>query len=121
MNKKTQQIINEREKFRNQLTSPLVGDYVKFPDGQYKRFTHDWGPDHGLQVTNYFGKGGDFYLLNNGYASYSGGLDPRIPYSKLKLSEEKKEGTFWVFKDDLAMAHNGIYFMLDCKVWNFIE
>jgi len=117
MNKKTPKIIEEREEMRKNLTGLLVGDYVKYPDETYKRFTHDWGCDFGIQVTRHFGNVGGFYLCRSGYASYSGGLDSSIPYSKLKLTEEKKEGTFWLFKDDLHIANNGVEFMLDCKVW----
>jgi len=119
INEKTQKMIEEREERRKGLTGPLVGDYVKYPDGQYKRFTHDW--DDGIQVASYFGNGGSFYLQSNGVASYSGGLNSAILYSKLKLTEEMKQGSFWVFKDDLHMAHNAIDFMLDCKVWLYNE
>lgn len=119
MTPKTQKMIETREEIRKGLThGPLVGEYVKYPNGTYKRFTHAW--DDGIQVANYFGNGGSFYLQSNGFASYSGGLDSAIPYSKLKLTEEIKQGSFWLFIDDVHRAYNGIDFMLDCKVWNFI-
>ena len=115
INEKTQKMIEEIEKRRNNLAGPLVGDYVKYPDGTYKRFSHAW--DDGIQVTCYYGNGGSFFLCSNGKASYSGGLDPSIPYPKLKITEEIKEGLFWVFKDDVHMAFNGVHFNMDCKVW----
>jgi hypothetical protein len=53
--------------------------------------------------------------------SYSGGLAPTIPLTKLVLTDEVKKGMIWFFSRDNHTAHNGIDFSIDFRVYNVIE
>ena len=62
-------------------TGPQVGDFIVMPDGTERRVAHDWGKDIGLQPTS-GGPDRSFYL-GDGYASFSGSLDPIISHADL--------------------------------------
>lgn len=96
---------------RSAKTVPLVGDFVKMPDGKIERFSHDWGDR--LQTC----EGGSFYLNASGRAGFSGALNPSIPVSQIMAIPEQMEGNFWTFHHDYAEAHNDVYFKIPCKVW----
>lgn len=85
----------------NAILKPRVGDYIIMPDGTYERFSYDW--DTGLQTS----PGGSFHL-GDGYASFSGGLNPVIPNESILPTDLKMVGDFW-------MAHNG-YLCASCGV-----
>jgi len=93
--------------------TPRVGDYVIMPDGSYERFSYDWYDC--IQTCNE----GSFYL-GNGYASMSGGLNAGIPYEKLEITLEQKEGNFWFFHNDYHTAHYGIGITALCRVYRVI-
>jgi len=94
----------------NTRNGPRVGDFVIMPDLTYQRFSHDWGDS--IQTS----EGGSFYL-GEGYASFSGGLNPSVPKSRLVLTDEIREGSFWFFHHDFMRAHNGVYFTAPCRVY----
>jgi hypothetical protein len=98
------QILAERVNLYDQIEGPRVGDYLLYPDGSYRRFSHDWGED--IQVT--CGKYGGSFYLGNGYVSYSGALDPAIPKDELVETGQYKKGRFWFFDRDYARAGGGI-------------
>ena len=95
------------------IKGPRVGDFCIFPDGTVTRFTHDWGDSIQTMSLNF---AGSFYL-GYGYVSYSGGLDPSIPKSKIKELDEKRDGSFWLFHHDHHIAHNDISFLAPCRVY----
>jgi|GEM_PF-5726157 len=95
---------------------PAVGDYVIMPDGDYRRFTYDWGDD--IQTTSGCGNE-SFYLTAGGAMDYSGGLDDAIPKAQLIHCEEYKPGTVWFFHHDDHRAHNGVYVQVPCRVYRF--
>jgi len=115
--KKDLEILKERLKLFNTFDDvPRVGDYLKLKNGNYTRFTHGW--DTGIQV----GGGSSSYYFNpSGTFSYSGSLDPAIEYKRIIKTKEKRSGKIWFFKDDWAMAHNGIYFEIEFRVYKLIE
>jgi hypothetical protein len=90
---------------------PLVGDFVKMPNGKLERFAYDWGDS--LQTC----EGGLFYMNARGGASFSGSLNPSVPLNQIVVIPEQMEGLFWTFHHDHVEAHNGIYFRIPVKVW----
>lgn len=94
------------------VSGPRVGDYVVFPDGSTNRFSHDWGDS--MQTS----PGGSWYL-GDGYASFSGALDPTISKDLLTDTGATKPGMFWFFSHDYARAHNGIGVSVLCRVYEY--
>lgn len=95
-----------------------VGDWCRMPDGELRRFTHDWGDE--LQTnTPQFGLG-SFYF-GDGYMSYSGALDPAVPRSQLRKTAETKPGVIWFFHHDHQRAHNGVYCEVSCRVFEVVS
>jgi hypothetical protein len=95
---------------------PCVGDYVIMPNGELRRFTHDWGGD--IQTT-WKGEAGSFYFGKGGYCSYSGSLDSAIPKALLHPLDEWKAGAVWFFHHDSARAHNGVHTTIPCRVYSY--
>jgi hypothetical protein len=110
------ELLDERQAAWEKRGEPRVGDFVTMPDGELRRFTHDWGAEHGIQTT-WKGESGSFYLSGNGYASYSGGLEPAIPFSRIKPTDEVRDGWFWFFHHNDQRAHNGVHVTLPCRVY----
>lgn len=99
----------------NCSNKPQEGEWLILADGSHTRFTESW--DLGIQVG---GERGSFYLSDSG-CCYSGGLDPSIPYSKLELTAETKDGFVWIFDRDNHCAGNGFYFQIPFRVWRLKE
>jgi hypothetical protein len=115
------ELLENRTAMRDEHPGPRVGDYVIFPDdisrdGEYERqverFSHDWGD--ALQTS----PGGSWYL-GDGYASFSGALNPSIPKSHLIDTGETRPGQFWFFKDNSPRAYNGIDVQAPCRVYRY--
>lgn len=87
-----------------------VGDWLRFHDGSYERFSHDWGD--GLQTCG----GGSFYL-GDGYASFSGSLNPAIPNEVIRETTGYAVGRFWFFHHDMPRAHSAVYVEMLVRVW----
>lgn len=114
LDKQDAELLAYREIAYNTHNGPRVGDYVQMLDGSLQRFSHDWGDD--IQTTD--GKyGASFYISKNGYVEMSGGLNKAILKSTLELLPETKEGSFWFFRHDLAMAHNGVDVKIVCRIY----
>jgi hypothetical protein len=111
-----QEILKRREVSFNIRQSIRVGDYVRHLSGKMDRVTYVWSDS-----AQTGGGQSSFYLGEGGYVSYSGGLDPGIPLTKLVLTEEVKKGMVWFFLRDHHTAHNGVDFMIDFRVYNVIE
>jgi hypothetical protein len=115
-------ILSERLAAFDTITSPRVGDYIRLQDGDLRRFTHDWAD--GLQTTVQRGKdhySASFYLSGNGYADFSGSLDPVINRDKIHGTSETEIGGFWFFSDDQVRAHNGVQVRIPCRVYEYRE
>ncbi len=106
-------ILAKREAAWNSKPGPRVGDFVIMPDGALRRFTYNWGD--GLQTT--WGEEAGSFYLDNGFASYSGGLEPSIPNERIEDTGETRPGLFWFFHHDEARAHNGVSFTIACRVF----
>ena len=95
-------------------TTPQVGDFVDFANGITRRISHLWTdwPDPTIQTSD----GGSFYLGTTG-CSFSGGLYPGIPADLFTPTDERREGSAWLFHHDDAEAYNGVYFTVPFRVW----
>ena len=118
--------IRERElnARRNRENRPMLGDYLRFPDGTLARFTHDW--DDSLQTTVYRKDHpclGDssFYLGNEGCVSFSGSRAPSIPLEKINPTNDWIDASFWFFHNNFATAHNGVTCTFPVKVWDLLD
>ena len=96
--------------------TPIVGQWVRGYDGEMTRLTHNW--NDGVQTG---GGHGSFYLCSNGHLSYSGGLDPSIPYDLLELTNERAMSQCWIFHNNCSGAHRGVYYNYPFKVWRVKE
>lgn len=110
-----QEILKARLEAFNKKTGPRVGDFLRIGDF-YTRFTHNHG-----ETIQTGGHESSSYYLGNGYASYSGGLDPGVKTSDLILTQEEKEGSVWFFSNDWAKADNGVYFKIPFRVYTIKE
>lgn len=106
-------IANRRIKLFDADKKPRVGDYVVMPTGKFERFAYAWRD--GIQTT----PSGSFYL-GEGYGSMSGGLNSAIPNEKIKLTNHKKPGFFWIFHHDHHTAHNGVAVKVMCRVYKVV-
>lgn len=105
------ELLAKRVHERDAITSPRIGDYIRFPSGELERFSSGWVD--GLQTS----PGGSFYLCHNGAASFSGSLNPSTPRDKITLTSETLPGSFWFFHHDLPGAGRGVYFDIPCRVY----
>ncbi len=113
------EILSNRVKEYNSIPTdkPRVGDYILVGDNFYTRITHEFSD----KVQTGGTRGGSYYLGNNGYISYSGGLDSGIDISCLEYTEETRLGCIWFFSDDYHTAHNGVTFEIDFRVYRVKE
>ena len=95
-------------------TTPQVGDFVDFANGVTRRISHLWTdwPEPTIQASD----GGSFYLGTTG-CSFSGGLYPGIPAERFTPTEERREGSAWLFHHDYPSAYSGVYFTVSFRVW----
>lgn len=111
------EILAVRERLFNEMEGPRVGDFLSSPEG-FLRFTHDWGD--AIQTTvrppHPCSGDGSFYL-GEGFASFSGSLDPSIDKTKLQDTGEKQHGSFWFFHHDFWGAGRGVTFRIPCRVF----
>lgn len=119
---KDEQLRQARIEARQALRGPLVGDFVRFPDGSLRRFTYDWS-DHvgegGLQTTCAGNIDESFYLGASGHMSYSGSLDPILSSDKLTDTGEVKDGRCWFFHRDYSIAHSAVHMTVPCRVYAY--
>lgn len=109
-------MLAERMEALDRIEGPRVGDFVRFADGVERRISHHWtdgeGWDGGIQTSD----GGSWYL-GNGYVSMSGSLYGCIPTDSLKLTDERKRGSVWIFHHDFAGAGRGVDLDAEFRVY----
>jgi hypothetical protein len=110
-------ILAERSASLDKKTGIRVGDYLKLSNGQYLRFSHDWGD--AVQTSKSVGDS-SFYLGNEG-CSFSGSLYPAIEKAKITQIQETKLGSVWFFKNDYHTAHNGSSFEIPFRVFELTD
>lgn len=99
----------------NDRQGPRVGDFVKLPSGDVRRFTHDWGEEIQITPANCLGS----FNIDGGLCDYSGSLDPGIKKEFLRFTHTYKLGRVWFFKDGIAAAHQGIDADIPCRVFEY--
>lgn len=110
------EILTQRTTKRDRVfPKPRVGDFALMPDGEVKRFSHEW--EDGYQVS----EGGSFYLSENGSISFSGELEPTISNGRIYPTSREKMGWFWIFHHDEWEAHNGVNCMAPCRVYKVLS
>lgn len=109
-----QVILAERLAARAQIGQPCIGDYVRFQTGELERISHDHGAK--LQTSPLWA--GSFYLLSNGNASFSGGLNPCIPQDSLALTDEVMPDAFWFFHHSQSGPGRGVRFSVPCRIYD---
>ena len=88
-----------------------VGDVVRLADGSTRRVAHIW-PD-GWQPT--VAEGGGSFAFGDGYTSYSGSLDPLLPFPA--PTEETRPAAFWIAHHDRLEANCAVHISLPVRVW----
>jgi hypothetical protein len=105
------EIMVKRETAWNETERPRVGDFVIFPDGTERRFSHHRRDS--IQTSD----GGSLYL-GKGYVSFSGGLHPAIPIDRFERDRgEHSEVWFWFFHHDFHGANRGVDCQIQCGVF----
>lgn len=110
------------ERINNKLNFdfPSVGDFIKI-DKKYFRIGIGFYDDNNKIENFQYTEGGSFHMSKDGFCSYSGGFSfdygGRIEVKALKLTKEKKEGSFWFFSRENVGAQMGVYFNGSFKVW----
>lgn len=113
-----EQIQRGAEREFNKRSGLRVGDFIRMPDGKYVRCTYSW--DDGMQTTSLTGYYSEsFYMDLLGEASYSGALDPPLPWAALHLTEETRLGRFWHFDGGVPRAHGGVNYEIPCRVYEY--
>lgn len=95
---------------RAAITEPTDGDFVRFATGELERIVTL--RDNRMQTA----PNGSFFMYSNGYADFSGGLNPPIPPESLKATEETLEGEFWFYNHG-NVGHRRTDFMVQVRVF----
>ena len=104
MDTKNQEILARRQAERAKITTPCVGDFIRFETGELERVSHLHNDS--LQTS----PGGSIYLNESGHGSFSGGLNPAIELNTITPTTEVIEGKFWFFHHGIAGAGRAVYF-----------
>jgi hypothetical protein len=111
------EILKQYQRAFDLVPGPRVGDFLRTSDGML-RFTHDWGED--IQTTvkaKHPCYGDSSFYLGEGYASFSGSLDPAISKTLMRDTGETAEGSFWFFHHGFQGAGRGVNFRIPCRVY----
>jgi len=95
--------------------TPLVGDYVRMPNGYLLRCAYDWGDSMQLCVH------GEFSLHpDTGKMSMSGSLEPSIHKDLIIPVGHHRDATeadCWFFSTNYWGAHRGCYVKMPVRTW----
>ena len=97
----------------NRKDGPIEGDWLSYPDGEWRRIAAIW-PEH-VQPT-ITERGGSFYL-GHGQCSYSGSLERAIKKDTLEREFKLRKADVWIFHHDQHRAHNGVHFDVPMGIW----
>jgi hypothetical protein len=103
------ELFNQRQEAINNRNKISEGDWIIRKDGKYEGISVAY--DGWTQA----GGAGSVYVSKNGYCSYSGSCGDFI--ESFEATEETKERVCWIFSNDSAGAHRGVYHKLNFKVW----
>lgn len=109
-------ILDRRQAGLDRRFTPGVGDVVYYPDGSRRRIAYIWFDEHYQPTDGRYA--GSFYLGEDGYVSFSGGLDPGIPIDKLDgINTGHELARCWFFRHDHRRAHNAVDVKASFRVW----
>lgn len=109
------ELFRQRQEAIDTRKSISEGDFVIRKNGEYERVSvSQWGDS--IQA----GKGGSIYINQSGRGSHSGSCGDLINRNNLRLTDETKEGSCWIFQADRAGAHRAVYHVLKFKVYQEI-
>lgn len=111
MDSKNQEIITRRQAERAKITTPCVGDFIRFETGEVERVSSLYSD--ALQTS----PGGSIYLDESGHGSFSGGLNPAIDLNTITPTTEVMDGKFWIFHHGRAGAGRGVDISIPCRVF----
>ena len=124
---KNAEMLAERIAAYDKIEGPRVGDYLDFAEPQRSgyegrtassfRIAHDWGDR--VQPAACGGDTGSFYL-SVGSLSYSGGLTPPIPTSRLEATGLHRSGCLWFFSENITGAGRGVHFSAQFRVFRVL-
>ncbi len=106
------EILASAKSARTAHTDPLVGDWVRFVDGSFRRIAYVWG-DGDYQTELGWGH---IFLCPSGNGDYSGSLYSAFQ-AQLTDTGETRPSAFWFFSHGLPRAGNGVEFQIPAKVW----
>jgi hypothetical protein len=110
------ELVRERMATLDARQGPRVGDFVRFADGTLRRISYRWTDDTGWDGGCQTSDGGSYYLGTHG-VSMSGSLHPTVPTDSLRLTDERMDGSVWVFHHDMHRAHNGVDVTVSFRVF----
>ncbi|MNJ95331.1 hypothetical protein D3C87_130410 [compost metagenome] len=93
------------------IKTPVVGDCIFLPDGQVVYFCSIY------ETKGQTCESGSFSLSNNGFLSYSGGLDTGILFSDLVPTKELYILPIWFCHKGYLCAGSAVYANIECRVW----
>jgi hypothetical protein len=118
--KGNQEIFKERSEAFNKLEGLRIGDYVQEKDGKLTRVTHIHRyrdtPEKEVGVQT-GGNSGSYYIGEDGYLEYSGGLDSGYKLGQLEKTDKKEKGSVWFFDENIAGGGRGKHFDMEFDVW----
>ncbi|HEU0196153.1 MAG TPA: hypothetical protein VFQ88_02925 [Nevskiaceae bacterium] len=106
-----QALLQRRQDGLNARSRIGVGDFLRFPDGSFRRVAHDWGDSVQPTVGGSHPCVGDesFYLDAEGGASFSGSLGQALPVTNIAATNETRDGTVWFFHHNYPCAGGGVH------------
>jgi len=112
------ELLTERQRLRDMIEGPVVGDWVVFADGVIRRIGSYWELDQPVVQT---ANGGSWHLNQYGTASFGGGLCSGVPVSTLTDTTTTRPALFWFFHRAFQAAHNAVYCTAAVRVWSCSE
>jgi len=104
--KSNETILRNAVKNFNSIKGIRVGDYVELSDPhRFTRVTETY-PDGSFQTGGH--EGSQYHLSEEGYTSYSGGLDHGFHISQIKSTKRTKLGYVWIWDMGIAGAGRGV-------------
>lgn len=107
---KDRAIIAEHTAAFDAIPGPRTGDYVEFTDGITRRISYRW--DDSVQTSN----GGSWHL-GDGWVIFSGSLSVSVPLDTLTETDERREGSVWIFHHDWPERDNGVDTAISFRVF----
>lgn len=92
--------------------TPRVGDAYQPDNAPITRFTYT--TDTKSQVG---GMRGSYHISRNGYADYSGSLDPFVDHAAIMPTKTVLLQPFWFFLDGQVGAHRGVTVQIPVRLW----